>query len=181
MEDMNIIQLYHQRNQQAITETASKYGRLLYTIAKEILQNHEDSEETVNDSYGGAWNAMPPQRPRILPAFLSRITRNLAISRYRKHHAQKRTGILVELSDLEPSRVQTEEEVMTQELSASIEVFLRQLPKEERVLFLKRYFFAQSLQDLAEEAQSSVNQISGRLYRIRQKLKRKLEGEGYII
>ncbi len=181
MEDLEIIELYHRRNEQAIRETSNKYGGLLYSIAHDVLHSREDSEETVNDTYGKAWSAMPPQRPNALCAFLSRITRNLAISQWRKAHTQKRSGILVELSELESDHMDAADELNLKELTATIETFLLKLPKDERVLFVKRYFFAMSISKLATEAGQTESQISGRLYRLRQKLKTKLEQEGYVI
>lgn len=181
MEDLEIIELYHHRDERAIRETSHKYGGLLYTIAQGVLHRHEDSEETVNDTYIGAWNAMPPQRPLALCAFLSRIARNLAISRYRKAHARKREGILVELSELEADGATVEDAVHAKELTAIIEDFLRHQRKDDRVLFVKRYYFAVSVTQLAEEAQQTESQMAGRLYRLRQKLKAKLEREGYAV
>ncbi|WP_409968932.1 sigma-70 family RNA polymerase sigma factor [Bengtsoniella intestinalis] len=181
MEDFEIINRYHSRDSIAISQTASKYGTLLYAIAHGVLHSHEDSEETVNDTYCHAWDAMPPQRPTSLRAFLSRITRNLSIDRYRKSHAQKREGILVELSEFESDFTTTEDAVNLKDLTASIEKFLRKQSKDDRVLFMKRYFFDHSLSDLAQESESSVNQISSRLYRLRQKLKQQLEQEGYVL
>ncbi len=181
MDDFEIIALYHSRTERAIHETASKYGTLLYCIAKDVLKSHEDSEETVNDTYTGAWNAMPPTRPQSLRAFLCRMARNLAITCYRKHHAKKREGILVELSDLESGGDALDAAIDGNALTASIEQFLSSLPLDEQNLFVKRYFFALPLSDLALESESTVNQVSGRLFRLRKKLKKQLEQEGYIL
>lgn len=181
MEDLDIINQYHCRNDNAISETSQKYGGLLYTIAHDILYSHEDSEETVNDTYCHAWEAMPPQRPTSLRAFLSRITRNLSIDRYRKSHAQKREGIVVELSELLSGTSTADDSLDEQELTASIEGFLRQQPKDERVLFMKRYFLGVPLSELAQASNSSNKQITARLYRLRQKLKVHLEREGYAL
>lgn len=181
MEDIEIINRYHSRDSVAISQTAIKYGGLLYTIAHGVLHSHEDSEETVNDTYCHAWDAMPPQRPTSLRAFLSRITRNLSIDRYRQSHAQKREAILVELSDLESDFSTAEDSVNLKDLTASIEKFLRQQPKDDRVLFMKRYFLGASLTDLSRASDSTINQISSRLYRLRKKLKHQLEQEGYVL
>ncbi len=181
MEDSEIISLYHARNSTAIAQTSEKYGTLLYHIAHGVLENHEDSEEVVNDTYHRAWNAMPPKRPCSLQAFLCRITRNLSLDFFRKRHAEKREGILVELSELDASHNQLDDEVSHLQLVKLIEQFLDKLPEDDQVLFVKRYFFVNSLECLAQESHSTVNQISGRLYRMRQRLKAKLEGEGYTI
>lgn len=141
MEDKDIINLYHQRNQLALTETASKYGKLLYSVAKGVLNSSEDSEEIVNDSYQGAWTSMPPQKPDKLTAFLCRITRNLAISRYRKYTAKKRDGVLLELNQLEPNQTSIDDSFNLQELTESINEFLEKLSAKNRILFVKRYFF----------------------------------------
>ncbi|MFI3250026.1 MAG: sigma-70 family RNA polymerase sigma factor [Eubacteriales bacterium] len=179
MEDQEIIHLYHQRNEIAITETASKYGKLLYSVAKGVLHSREDSEEVVNDSYQGAWSAMPPQKPDSLTAFLCRITRNLAISRVRKSTAKKREGILLELTELEPEKSAIDDSLLLQELTANINQFLEKLPYEDMVLFVKRYFFDQNLEELSVLMAMDQNKISSKLYRLRQKLKQKLIKEGY--
>ncbi|MFI3254168.1 MAG: sigma-70 family RNA polymerase sigma factor [Eubacteriales bacterium] len=179
MEDKEIIHLYHQRNEIALSETASKYGKLLYSVAKGVLYSREDSEEIVNDTYQGAWTSMPPNKPDSLTAFLCRITRNLAISRYRKSTAKKREGVLLELTELEAEKSGMDDSLLLQELTDSINQFLEKLPREDRVIFVKRYFFDESLGELSEELLMEENKISSKLYRLRQKLKQKLIQEGY--
>ncbi len=179
MEDERIVSLYHRREESAISQTADKYGPLLYKIAIGILYSHEDSEETVNDTYGKAWNSMPPNAPRFLCAYLGRITRNLSISRYRKDHAQKRAGVLLELSDCIVDGLTPEQELEAKELGGVIDMWLGKLPKNDRVLFLKRYFFNLEPKELATESGMSIKQLHSRLFRLRQKLKTHLEQEGY--
>lgn len=179
VDDMEIIHLYHERNEIALTETASKYGKLLYSVAKGVLYSPEDCEEIVNDTYQGAWTSIPPKNPDNLMAFLCRITRNLAISRYRKFTAKKRDGILFELTELEPEKSAIDDNLLLQELTNSINHFLEKLPREDRVIFVKRYFFDKSLAELSEEMAMPENKISSKLYRIRKKLKQKLIKECY--
>ncbi len=181
MHDTDIIELYHARDERAIEETRLSYGRLLYSVAHGVLSNREDSEESVNDTYVNAWNAMPPSRPTALCAFLCRITRNVAISVFRKRHAQKRDGILVELTDVFTDHRTPDEEMEYKELTNSINRYLDILPKDDRILFLKRYFFSEPISDLAAQCASKENQVVSRLYRLRQKLKLHLEKEGYAI
>lgn len=181
MEDIEIIELYTNKNQEGITQTANKYGKLLYKIAFGVLTNHEDSEETVNDSYQGLWEIIPPKKPDNLRAFVCRITRNLAITRFRKVHAQKREGVILELSEIIPDTKSLEQSIDLKELTTSIESFLLNIPKEDRVLFVKRYFFNISIKDLAVETKIAENKITSKLFRIRKKLKTQLLQEGYEI
>lgn len=181
MDEEEIIQLYFQRKENALVETANKYGKLLYSVANAVLRNHEDCEETVNDSYLGAWVTIPPQRPYNLTAFLCRITRNLAISRYRKSSAQKRDGILVELTEIIPETETIEDAINLQELTQKIEEILLTWAQEDRVLFLKRYFFCLSLKELSQETGQKERHLASKFYRLRQKLKQKLKEEGYAL
>lgn len=182
MEDAKIVQLYWERNEEAIEETHRRYGGVLTGIAYNILQSREDSEECVNDTYHRAWDSMPPQKPVRLLAYLGRITRNLSINRWNEDRAQKRGGsmLLTELSDCIPSRHSVEDEVDTRVLAAVIGGWLDSLPQEERALFLRRYWFCDSLDALAAECDTTLNKLAGRLYRLRQKLKTTLEQEECI-
>lgn len=182
MEDMKIIGMYQARDEIAIKETAVKYGRLLYSIAFNLLSNHEDSEEIVNDTYDKAWNTIPPQCPNSLSAYLGRITRNLSINRWHKQRAQKRnvgaTLVLSELNDCIPNPEMVETEITTRELARVIDQWLADLPVDSRVLFLRRYWFGETVSHLAKECATSPNKLAGRLYRLRQSLKSILEKEG---
>lgn len=182
MEDAQIVQLYWERNEAAIEETHRQYGGILTGIAYNILQSREDSEECVNDTYHRAWATMPPQKPVRLLAYLGRITRNLSINRWNENRAQKRGGgaLLSELSDCIPSRHSVEEEIDTRALAAVIGRWLCSLPQEERVLFLRRYWFCETLEVLAAACETTPNKLAGRLYRLRQKLKTTLEQEECI-
>ncbi|NLL39031.1 MAG: sigma-70 family RNA polymerase sigma factor [Clostridiales bacterium] len=185
MEDRQIVEQYWSRNEAAIQETDKKYGWLLHSIARNILSNIEDSEECVSDTYLKAWNSIPPEKPGHLAAYLGRIVRNLAINRWHKNRAQKRYNgaetLLSELSDCVPASDNTEMEVETDEISEVISNWLYTLPKDDRVLFLRRYWYGDSLKKLADECGTTQNRLAGRMYRLRQNLKGALEKEGVII
>lgn len=185
MEDNKIIELYWQRKESAITETAKKYGSFCHRIALNILTLQEDAEECVNDSYYSVWNRIPPTRPNSFKTFLGRIVRNLSISRYRKNHAQKRySGIELLLSELEdciPAATQVEEVIEGQQLSALISDWLESLSAEERTLFIRRYWFGEELQQLAKEFRITPNALAGRMLKLRKALRRQLEEEGITL
>lgn len=181
VEDLAIVELYHQRDEQAIAESDKKYGGLCRTIAMRLLGIREDAEECVNDTWFAAWNKMPPDRPNALSAFLGRITRNLSISRWRQNHAQKRyNGIEVLLSELEdcvPSPSTVEEELERQELAQSISVWLDSLELEDRRLFIRRYWYGEPVKTLASKRGERANALSQRLLRLRKNLRTFLESE----
>lgn len=185
MEDMQIIDLYNSRDERAIKETQDKYGRMLHSISYNILSNSQDSEEIVNDTYSKAWNAIPPKKPSYLGAYLGKITRNLSINLWKSKRAKKRyDGIDLMLSELEdciPSNETVEDILETKEISESIDDWLGSLEKDDRVLFLKRYWFGEGLNTLAKEAGVSANKMAGRMYRLRESLRKFLEREGIFI
>ena len=185
MEDAAIIALYWSRDEAAIAETDKKYGPYCRAIAQNILTVWEDAEECVSDSYHHAWNAMPPQRPDHLPPFLGRIVRNLSISRWRRERAQKRyTGLESLLSGLEeclPDPLGVEDAVEGRELTRRVEVWLEGLPRDDRALFLRRYWYGQEVQALARAWGVTPNQMAKRLQRLRKSLKRDLEQEGFSV
>ena len=184
MEDQKIIDLYWQRSEQAIAETDRKYGGYCYAIAYNILLNREDSEESVSDTYMAAWRAMPPRKPGILSAFLGKITRHLSIDRWRRRTADKRGGgemslALEELEDCVSGDGTPETAALRKELTVLINRFLDSLPETERNVFLCRYWYADSVQDVADTFGFSVAKVNSMLYRTRQKLRRQLQKEGY--
>ena len=185
MEDQQIIELYWKRDEAAISETDKKYGRLLHQISFNILSKHEDVEETVSDTYNKAWNTMPPQRPKFLSAYLGRISRNLSINYWNRNRAQKGDCsvevILSELSECIPSRQNVEEEIETREITRVINSWLYSLTQDDRVLFMRRYWYCDSVNDLAVECGTSPNKLAGRIFRLRQKLKKVLEREGIFL
>lgn len=184
LSDEIIIDLYWARDERAIGETDRKYGPYCTGVAGRVLRSREDAEECVNDTWLKAWNAMPPQRPGILRAFLAKITRNLALDRYRADHARKRgTGetavALDELAECLSGSEDTESAVLAQELGDLIDRFLRQQPERERNVFIRRYFFLETPGEIAERYGLTANHVSVTLNRVRGKLKKALEEEGY--
>lgn len=183
MEDKRIIELYWQRSEDAISETASKYGTYLHSIAYQILSNTQDAEECVNDTYTGAWNAMPPHSPSILSAFLGKITRRISIDVWRKYSAQKRGGgetalALEELEDCVSGSGSVEEEWERRELTRKLNEFLRLLPDTERRVFLCRYWYMDSVPSIAQQFGFSESKVTSMLHRTRNKLRVLLEKEG---
>lgn len=184
MEDAAIVALYWSRDEAAIAETQRKYGPYCRAIALNILSSREDAEECVSDTWHSAWNAMPPQRPGSLSAFLGRIVRNLAISRWRRERAQKRSGglevLLSELEDCLPAPQGVEDAAEGRALTRRVEGWLEGLGREDRAVFLRRYWYGQPVKALAGEWGVAPNQMAKRLQRLRGQLKRELEQEGYL-
>ena len=183
MEDARIIDLYWQRDESAISETAAKYGKYLHSISYGILRNEEDAEECVSDTYAGAWQAMPPHRPSVLSAFLGKITRRISISLWRKRSAEKRGGgetalALDELEECVSGEGDAESEAERRELREKLNAFLRALPPTERQVFLRRYWYMDPVADIAGRFACSESRIRSMLYRTRKKLRAMLEEEG---
>ncbi len=186
MEDARIIEMFFERNESAISETESKYGKYCFAVAQNILLNEEDSKECVNDTLMRVWNTIPPTRPNSLKAFLAKITRNLAFNRYRENTSQKRGGsetelVLSELEECIPYRENTESELSVRELGKVINKFLYTLSERDCDIFLKRYFYVNRVQDLAREYGMKENQVRTILSRTKQKLKVYLEKEDFYI
>lgn len=183
MEDNTIIQLYFDRDERAISCTDEKYGALCTRIAQNIVQCCEDAEECVSDTYHTAWRSMPPTWPESLRAFLSRITRNLAISRVRFDSAQKRGGgqLLCELSDCVPDMNTPERHAELSEITDAISRWLDGLQPDERALFLRRYYFGDELKTLGKLCGQTEQQLAQRMLRLRRKLKSALEREGIAV
>ncbi len=182
MEDAEIVRLYWDRDEQAITESDTKYGPLCRRIALGILTIPEDGEECVSDTWLRAWNAMPPQRPTRLGAFLGRLTRNLALDRWRRDHAEKRYGgetalALEELGEI-VSGEPLEAEVQRRELIRALESFLDTLSKGDRDLFLRRYWGMETLDALAKGEGMSRTALHRRLGKLREGLRDHLRKEG---
>ena len=175
MNDTRIIELFFERSEQAIKELDSKYGKVFYSLAFKILNNHNDVEECVNDSYLGAWNAIPPTKPKSLLAFVCKIVRNISLKRYEQNTAAKRNShydvAMEELEDCLASTTTIEEEIAEQELTKIIESFLDSLSKENRVIFLRRYWFSDTYADIAKQVGLTENNVSVRLTRIRKELR----------
>ena len=185
MDDKAIISLLFERSENALTALQSKYGRLCTKIAANILNNSADAEECVNDTYLGVWNSIPPNRPDNLMAYVCKIVRNLSIKRYHSNTAAKRNSqydvALEELEGCLSSNESPEEEVITKELTGAIEGFLDGLKQTDRVIFMRRYYFSDSYEDIAEFTGISVKNVSVRLTRLRSRLRLYLTERGYIL
>lgn len=185
MEDARIIDLYWERNQQAIVETELKYGKYLKKISLNVLQDDEDSKECVNDTFWKAWNSMPDERPGILSAFLAAIVRNLSLDVYRKKHSNKRgngqtAAVYEELEEM-IGRNSPETEIEAKELKDAINRFLGALDQEHRLIFVRRYWYMDSVQDVAEKLSVSEGKVKTSLFRTRKRLMLYLQAEGYEI
>ena len=182
MEDSSIIQLYWERSEQAILETDSKYGRLCRYVAMNILQSPEDGEECVNDAYLGLWNTMPPQRPSRFSVFVSRVTRNLALKKYEYLSAAKRNPEAVcslsELEDWVSGRDAVEDELENRRVEQAISDFLWRQEEEKRVIFLRRYWYFESIDDICRRSGYSRSKVTSMLHQTRKKLRTYLEKEG---
>lgn len=186
MEDEAIVSLYWQRNESAIRETERKYDRYLTKIAMNILADREDSRESVNDTYLAAWNSMPPHRPGVLSTYLGKITRRISIDRFRYRNREKRRQSeyeisLSELGDCVSGGNTTEEAVNVKLLADAIGIWLRLQPEENRNLFLCRYYFLDSLQEVAKNCGMTENKCKTVLFRMRKSLKEYLEKEGFVV
>lgn len=185
MDDETIIELFFARSEQAIRELDRKYGKACYRLSYNILNNSQDAEECVNDAYLGTWNAIPPERPNPLIAFLWKIVRNLSIMRYHANTAQKRTCYyavaLDELEDCLASHRTVDSEIDEKELIRTIEKFLKMLSAENRVIFMPRYWFFDSYAEIAEQTGVSEKNVSVKLTRIRKQLQKYLKERGYEV
>lgn len=186
MNDEKIVDLYWERTETAIDETAKIYGNYLFTIANNILQNTEDAKECVNDTYLKAWNNIPPVRPAIFQAFLGKITRNLSLNKYKEQRAKKRGGgeadlIYSELEDCISSKNSVEGEYEKGLITKAINSFLISLRTENRVVFVRRYWYADSVRVIADRLQMSESKVKSMLFRTRKALKTYLENEGVIL
>ena len=175
MNDEKIIKLFYERSEQAIKELDDKYGKVFHALSFRILNNHQDAEECVNDSYLGAWNAIPPARPNPLLAFVCKIVRNISLKRYKQNTAAKRNSYydvaMEELEDCIASSITIEDEIAEQELTKIIESFLDSLSKENRVIFLRRYWLFDTYADIARKVGLTEKNVSVRLTRLRKDLR----------
>lgn len=185
MEDAEIIDGYWQRNEAAIAQTNEKYGKYLYSIAHNVLDSTEDAKECINDTWFQAWNSIPPQRPMNLKLFLAKITRNLAFNKLEEKNAKKRGGgeivlVLEELKQCIADSSDVESAVSLKELENSINRFVQTLSTKESNLFVRRYFYTETVKAIAKRYGLSENNVSVSLSRIRNRLKNYLKQEGYI-
>lgn len=183
MDDEKIINLYINRQEIAIHETDKKYGRLCNGISMGILNDKRDCEECISDTWLTLWNQIPPKRPNPLKAYICRIIKNLSLKRYEHDHAKKRNSeydlSIEELNDCVSKKENVEGKIEYKELKKLIAVFIEELPKEKRVLFLRRYWFLQSVKEIAKDYDMTPKNISVKLLRIRKELKEFLREEGF--
>ena len=184
MEDERIVDLFFERSEEAILALDQKYGKLCRQISENILGDCGAVEECINDSWLGVWNAIPPEKPRHLGSFVCRIVRNLSLKRYRRNRAQKRNSqfdtAYEELQDYLQGSTSAENQLEQKELVRAIESFLDSLSRENRVIFLGRYWFSDSYEAIARRVGKSEKAISVRLVRLREKLRSYLRERGML-
>lgn len=186
MKDTEIIDLYWERKEQAISESQKSYGRYCHSIAYNILRNTEDSDECINDTWFKAWETIPPTRPEKLAVFLGTITRNLSIDRWKKKRAAKRgngemEAAIDELAECIPASNSTEEEVIAADLERKLNEFLHTLPEKECNVFLRRYWFMEEYSVIAKKYGMNLNTLKTTIHRTRAKLKDFLVREGIVL
>lgn len=186
MNDSEIIQLYYDRNETAIETTAQKYGNYCTAIAQNILGSREDAEECVNDTYLKAWNSIPPNHPENLATYLGKITRNLSFDKYKKNRANKRGGgelpvVLEELKDCVSGISSVEDEINSKELAKAIDDFLDSLTADKKIIFIKRYWYTESVMNIARQQGLKAGTVSMTLTRLRAKLHDYLLERGFEV
>ena len=184
MDDGKIIDMFFARNEDAIRHTDAAYGRRLYHLADRIVENGQDAEESVSDTYLTAWNTIPPRKPNIFSAFLGKITRHISIDRWRKQSAQKRGGkeMICALDELGECMDENtlEATVSQRELTRILNDFLTGLPETERNVFLSRYWYMDSIDTIVKITGFSQSKVTSMLHRTRNKLRKRLSEEGYV-
>lgn len=182
MEDNLIIELFLKRSENAIRELSLKYEKMCRQIANKFLHNEQDAEECINDVYLAVWNTIPPQKPDSLGAYICRIVKNVALKKYRTNTAQKRNHyydvILEEVDDFLSVKENVESEVLAKELINRMNIFLGQLKEKDRVMFVQRYWFYYSNEEIAENMGVSKNYVTVHLHRTRENLRDYLKKEG---
>lgn len=185
MDDRQIISLFFARNENAITELSNKYGRLLTQLASNILNDRSDTEECVSDTYLGVWNSIPPNNPESLIAYVCKLVKNISLKRYHYNTAAKRNSnyevALEELEGVLVSSKDVETEIEANELTRTIESFLETLKQVDRVIFIQRYYFSASYADIASQTGLTEKNVSVKLTRLRDKLRKYLKERDYIV
>ena len=186
VEDEKILDLYWQRSESAIKETAKKYESYCYTIAHNILQNKQDAEECLNDAFLKVWNAIPPGRPKFFRSFLGKVTRNLSLNKYKEKTVKKRGNgeadlIFSELEDCISTSNAVEREYEAGLVNQAINSFLQSIDKNNRIVFVRRYWYADSIHAIAERFTISESKVKSMLFRTRKLLKTYLENEGALL
>lgn len=183
IDDLSIIELYFERNEQAIKETDIKYGKLCHNISYNILKNHEDSEECINDIYTGLWNAIPPARPYNFTAFICKIARNISLKKLEFINREKRSPIVtVSLNELE--EILPDEraaDICEDDIGRLISNFLRTQKEDARNVFIRKYYFFDSIEEIAERYSFTQSKVKNMLFHTRNKLKKYLIKEGIEI
>lgn len=184
--DAELVELFLNRDESAVSEVVDKYKDYCFTIAYNILENVEDSEECVNDVWLKLWSSVPPEVPRNLQAYIAKLCRNIALDRYRFLHTEKRGGsaadiVLSEIEECLAGGTNPEHEVIAKELEDSINIFLKKLPKRDAGVFIRRYFLIEPVERIAEHFGISENNTTVILSRVRSKLRKYLIKKGYII
>ena len=183
MDDVQIIELYWERSENAIKETDKKYGKYCYYIANRILEDEEDAKEIQNDTYLRVWNTIPPKRPSFFKSYIGTISRNLSLNRYEQIHSQKRGGrlalVLDELSECVADGA-CEDNSVSERLTEALNRFLASLPSKTRAIFLRRYWYSSEICEIASEYAMSENSVSVLLFRTRKTLKDFLEKEVFL-
>lgn len=185
MEDRGIVELYWQRQEQAVEETEKKYGAYCYEIAWRILGNREDARECVNDACQGAWDSIPPNRPENLKTYLGKLTRRICMKRWRSLDTRKRGGgeiplSLEELGECVPDGKRIDEALAAKELADVIDRFLRTLPRQERQVFVLRYWYGFPVKEICKRSGFGKSKVESMLHRTRRKLRETLGEEGYF-
>lgn len=184
MEDQRIIRKLYERSEEAIRLLDEKYGKLCKGIAIRILNNEQDAEECVNDTFLAVWNSVPPENPRPFSAYISKICKNIVIKRYHANTAKKRNShydlVIEELEECLAGCESVEGEIVAKELTQAINDFLSELTKMDRMIFVKRYWFLESISSIADDMGKSKNYITVHLYRSRKKLEKYLKTKGLI-
>ena len=186
MDDNLIIDLFFARDESAITETDKKYGNYLSAVAFNILSNSEDTQECVNDTYFKAWNIIPPHNPQKFKCFLAKITRNLSLNIIEKNNTLKRgkgqlSCALEELEECIPSQRSVETEIDENSLAEFLNAFLFSLPKKTRIVFVKKYWYLDSIKEIEDSTGLTESNIKTILFRTRKKLRKALEQEGIVL
>lgn len=184
MEDTQIIALFFARSEQAVREAMDKYGSAVWKVATNILKDRQDAEECYSDTFHATWEKIPPNQPKFLGAYICRIARNISLKRYYANTTQKRNGYydvaMEELEDTIPALATVEQQYEAKELAQYLNRFLRELTKEDRYLFLRRYWFLDSVQEIGKNLGMTPHAVSVRLFRLRKKLQTYLVKEGMI-
>ena len=184
MEDAKILDLYFARDEDAIRETDTAYGKRLHALAKNILQNREDAEESVNDTYAEVWKSIPPRRPKHFFAFLASICRHLSLNRVDWKQAAKRRAQVVPLTEEMENCIPDaahERQMEAKELGRLLDLFLESLPKDSRLIFLRRYWYVDSVPEIAARYGMTESKVKMQLSRTKEKLRLFLEQEGIYV